>query len=147
MSKLTDKQILDAMSGALKVPPKYAGWVRDQRIAHGRAIIAADRALRPADALLAGKDAEIAALTSHLADAQELIQKMMVKPDGWLHVNDELPPDHENVLVVNQAGVTTGSHSKAFGWMWDEIDDEPENVYLSHWMPLPTAPPKPSPNC
>ena len=44
--ELTDEQILAAIAAAPKVSPKYAGWVRDQRILYGRAIIAADRALR-----------------------------------------------------------------------------------------------------
>ena len=46
MSKLTDAQILAAMKGAPKVQPNYAGWVTDQRIAHGRAVIAAHEAAK-----------------------------------------------------------------------------------------------------
>jgi len=59
---------------------------------------------------------------------------------AWIAVRDRLPPDYEIVLVANQAGVTSGSYSRSMGWMWDELDDEPENVFLSHWMSLPPPP-------
>jgi hypothetical protein len=38
---LTDAQILQAIRNAPKMPTNYAGWVQDQRIAWGRAILAA----------------------------------------------------------------------------------------------------------
>lgn len=49
--ELTNEQILAAIAAAPKVSPKYAGWVRDQRILYGRAIITADRQLRASPAV------------------------------------------------------------------------------------------------
>lgn len=59
---------------------------------------------------------------------------------AWIAVGERFPSNHDEVLVSNQAGITTGSYSKSLGWMWDELDDEPEDVFLSHWMPFPPAP-------
>ena len=41
LAPLTDEQILEAIRNAPKMKTTYAGWVRDQRIAWGRAILAA----------------------------------------------------------------------------------------------------------
>ena len=41
LEPLTDEQILEAIRNAPKIKTTYAGWVRDQRVAWGRAILAA----------------------------------------------------------------------------------------------------------
>lgn len=96
--------------------------------------------------MLAAKDAEIATLKSHLADAQELIQKMMVKPDGWLPI-ETAPKGYESRLFrVN--GFCIQGFTDATGVLCAQNDRQSRRKMHgkpTHWMPVPTAPAKPAP--
>lgn len=70
-------------------------------------------------------------------------------PNGWVSVEEMLPPEHEPVLcIVNgkpkpnitlEEAYQLGSWNKADGWIIDEYLDW-EDADVSWWMPLPEPP-------
>lgn len=53
----------------------------------------------------------------------------------------ETAPTNQAVLVaVSNGQVTIGCKGSNIGWYWEPTDDEDDDSYLSHWMPLPKPP-------
>ncbi len=75
----------------------------------------------------------------------------LTPPNGWVSVEEMLPPEHELVLcIVNgkpkpnitlEDAYQLGSWNKADGWIIDEYLDW-EDADVSWWMPLPEPPGK-----
>ena len=75
----------------------------------------------------------------------------LTPPNGWVSVEEMLPPEHEPVLcIVNgkpkpnitlEEAYQLGSWNKADGWIIDEYLDW-EDADVSWWMPLPEPPGK-----
>lgn len=75
----------------------------------------------------------------------------LTPPNGWVSVEERLPPEHEPVLcIVNgkpkpnitlEEAYQLGSWNKADGWIIDEYLDWEDAVVL-WWMPLPEPPGK-----
>lgn len=83
---------------------------------------------------------------------KNLIQKFESTNNGWTSVNDSMPEEFEDVLVVTRHGRISIAylHEQIVGMngkkctVW-AISDSEEGNYLSldivtHWMPLPKNP-------
>jgi len=74
------------------------------------------------------------------AGLAKLIQE--VGKDGWISVEDRLPPYLTRCLVTNGEYIKL-SWSKDEDEAWCEIQDSDTDVWLNdvtHWMPLPQPP-------
>ncbi|EOZ3195992.1 DUF551 domain-containing protein [Yersinia enterocolitica] len=62
-------------------------------------------------------------------------------PQGWIKCSDQMPEDDTLCLGVDEFGVIWTMHFDDGEWRADtgHVDD----LKISHWMPLPTAPEKP----
>ncbi len=65
--------------------------------------------------------------------------------NNWKNITDELPPLHEFVLVVEDligiVAIARRIGSKKPYW-WAGRIDEPFQLGVTHWMPLPKPPSK-----
>jgi len=62
--------------------------------------------------------------------------------DGWISVNDELPPIGQDVMVVIDGIVQKCPAARCEdGWEWfiEDADMAPLNI-VTHWRPLPSPP-------
>lgn len=66
----------------------------------------------------------------------------------WVSVKDKLPAEFEDVLTCNMNGNCLDEKAPIIGyfqlglWFWvDRTDfDHFENIYPTHWMPMPVLP-------
>lgn len=61
--------------------------------------------------------------------------------DGWIRVDESLPPLLDDVLIVayydGMVGVDVGFRTRS-GWMYSDTSEQSAEV--SHWRPMPPLP-------
>jgi hypothetical protein len=61
----------------------------------------------------------------------------------WVSVEERLPERNEQVLVIDECGVTVGSYSPMLEDWWSLRGDRmAPGPVVTHWMPLPSPTPK-----
>lgn len=58
----------------------------------------------------------------------------------WISVKDRLPDDYMEVLTWRQRKKCMCIASYSMG-IWEKDDEFNSEIIVSHWMPLPPAPP------
>ena len=83
------------------------------------------------------------------SDNEDIRQQLASIPERrWRSVKDALPSVHRTVLAITRAFpevIRLAQMASCDGVMWrfcDMDDDDVDDFGITHWMPLPSPPPK-----
>ena len=71
-------------------------------------------------------------------DAITYIQQLESQVPKWISVEERLPENDNDVLIMTPTGVSIGYCNIYCGYWADYINDEDDHI--THWMPLPEPP-------
>lgn len=71
-------------------------------------------------------------------DAIAMLEQLEAQVPKWISVEERLPENADDVLIVTNCGIGLGYYSIYFGEWVDYVDTDSGRV--THWMPLPEEP-------